>query len=291
MLQILGSEAFLGPLRDAAAAGESVLFRGKVEVDGEASRCYIKPFPPLTKQASGAPAENRSVISEALGYILAKSCGFSVARTAGIIILRQDQIPTAALEKLAAQSPSGDAEPEYLAWFSEDMRLSPLIVECPSDAPELVRQRNLSRVASDLANHKKSPGIASFDEWIENSDRHLGNLLGSSDGDLILIDHGRIFRTPAWSPGDLESSPLHLRNALMDLIDSFTPNWSERSPIRSARILAYKTFSVAWHKDGKSLAGGALSEFMAHSEVEQVLEFLSARLEPGYYTAKVGLIA
>lgn len=291
MLQVLGSEAFMGPLRDAATAGESVLFRGRIEVHGEPIRCYIKPFPPLIKRGDGDLTENRSIVSEALGYTLAKSCGLSVARTAGVIILHQDQIPMAALEKLAAQSPSGLAEPEYLAWFSEDMRVSPLIVECPSDAPELVRQRDFSRIASDLASHKKSPSIASFDEWTENSDRHLGNLIGSSDGELILIDHGGIFRTPTWSPEDLESSPLPLRNALMDLIDSFTPNWSERSPTRSACILAYKAFSVAWAKDGRTLASGALSEFMVHSEVEQVLEFLSARLEPGFYTAKLGLIA
>lgn len=290
MLQVLGSDAFLGPLRDAAAAGESVLFRGKIEAHGEAIRCYIKPFPAMIKNARGELAENRSIISEALGYTLAKSCGLSVARTAGVIVLNQDQIPAAALKKLSALSSTGLPEPEYLAWFSEDMRVSPLIVECPSDAPELVRQRNISRIASDLANHKKSPSIASFDEWTENSDRHLGNLLGSPDGDLILIDHGRIFRTPTWSPDNLESSPLPLRNALIDLIDSFTPTWSEKSPIRSARSLAYKTFSVAWHNEGKTLANSALSEFMADSEVEQVLEFLSARLEPGFYTEKVGLV-
>ncbi|MND23293.1 hypothetical protein D3C76_274230 [compost metagenome] len=290
MLEILGSDAFLGSLRDAAASGESVLFRGKIEVSGTQARCYIKPFATSIRLADGHIAENRSVVSEALGYFLAKSCGFEVANRAGAIILHRDQLPIGVLTQLARQHPTGQAQDEYLAWFSEDMRLDPLIAECPSDAPELMQQRNRSRIASELSENKASPRIASFDQWLENSDRHLGNLLGSPSGRLFLIDHGRLFRTPTWKPGSLESSPLPLRNALMDLIDSFIPNWSERSPTRSARILAYKAFSVAWQKEGRGIAGVVLSEFMDPPEVEQVLEFLTSRLDPGQYSAEVGLM-
>lgn len=290
MLEILGSDAFLGTLRDAAQAGESVLFRGKIQVGEVAARCYIKPFATLIGLPNGSSAENRSVVSEALGYCLARTCGFDVASRAGAIVLTAEQLPKSVLAKLATQDATGKSQDEYLAWFSEDMRLDALMVECPSDAPDLVQQRNRARIAIDLSSNKASPRIVSFDEWVENSDRHLGNLLGSPSANLLLIDHGRLFRTPTWSPDALESSPLPLRNALVDLIESFVPSWSARSPIRSARNLAYKSFSVAWQASGRSQAGSVLSEFMDPTEVEQVLEFLASRLDPGQYSAKVGLM-
>jgi len=290
MFEILGSEAFLGPLRDTDAAGENAIFRGKVAIGGETARCYIKPFPAEIAFKDGKTTENRTIISEALGHVLAGVCGFSVPRAAGAIILRRDQIPDNALKKLTGQTPGGIAQDEYAAWFSEDMRQDSLVVGCPSDAPELLRQRNLSRLAADLAANKVTPAIVSFDEWTENSDRHFGNLLGSSSGTLILIDHGRLFRHPSWNPHALDSSPLELRNALRELIDSMIPSWSTKTPTRSARSLAYNGFSVAWKSTGKDQAETVLTEFMDQPEVTQVLDFLASRLEPQHYSSQVGLI-
>lgn len=290
MVEILGSYAFIGPLRDADSPGENAIFRGKIEVGASSIRCYIKPFPAKTPIPGGGVAENRSIIGEALGYALGRVCGFSVASNAGVIILQHDQIPAAALERLINQTPGGQRQDEYFAWFSEDMRHPALMTECPSDAPEFLRQKNLSRVASDLAGHKSVPGIVSFDEWTENSDRHLGNLLGSPSGELTLIDHGRLFRHPSWAPRSLGVSPLELRNALMELIDSRIPSWSTKTPIRSARSMAYKAFSLAWKSEGKSQTESVLNEFMDPPEVIQVLDFLSSRLEPSHYTSQVGLM-
>jgi len=290
MFEILGSYAFLGPLRDADSPGENAIFRGKIEVGASSIRCYIKPFPAKTPIPGGGVIENRSIIGEALGYALGRVCGFSVASNAGVIILQHDQIPAAALERLISQTPDGRRQDEYFAWFSEDMRHPALMTECPSNAPEFLKQKNLSRIASDLASHKSVPSIVSFDEWTENSDRHLGNLLGSPSGELTLIDHSRLFRHPSWAPGSLAVSPLELRNALMELIDSRIPSWSTKTPIRSARSMAYKAFSLAWKSEGKSQTESVLNEFMDPPEVIQVLDFLSSRLEPSHYTSQVGLM-
>lgn len=290
MIEILGSHAFLGSLRDIATPGESVMFRGKIEVHGESIRCYVKPFPSMMIGADRESTENRSVISEALGHALGKACGFNVARNAGVIILQSNQIPDAALQRLASQSPDGTPQDEYLAWFSEDMRHPSLMSECPSDAPELLRQKNFSRIAANLASHKSSPAIVSFDEWTENSDRHLGNILGEPSGGLILIDHGRLFRHPSWSPSALGRAQSEARNALVELIESQDPSWSSKTPIRSARSMAYKSFSVAWKTEGRLHAELILAEFMDPPDVDQVLEFLAERLEPSQYTQKVGLM-
>lgn len=266
------------------------MFRGKIEVNGESIRCYIKPFPSMLTGEDCETTENRSVISEALGHALGKACGFTVARNAGIIILQSDQIPDAALQKLVSKSPDNTPQDEYFAWFSEDMRHPSLMSECPSDAPELLRQKNFSRIAVNLASHKSSPAIVSFDEWTENSDRHLGNILGEPGGGLILIDHGRLFRHPSWSPAALGLAQSEARNALVELIESQDPSWSSKTPIRSARSMAYKSFSVAWKAEGRLHAELILAEFMDPPDIDQVLEFLAERLEPSQYTQKVGLM-
>jgi hypothetical protein len=290
MVEFLDSDAFLGPLGDAAMHGENAIFRGRIEVGSRNVRCYIKPFAATIRSPSGVSLTNNSVIGEALGYTLAKASGLAVADTAGVIILRSYQIPENVLRKLLSQ-PSGSAPPaEYVAWFSEDMKHPALLAECPSDAPELMQIRNRSRVAADLADNKAIPAVVSFDEWTENNDRHLGNLLGGPSGGLILIDHGRLFRTPSWTPASLNLDPLVARNALQELIDGIVPSWSTRTPIRSARKLAYKAFSVAWKADGRRKAESVLTEFLPPSEVTQVLEFLAARLEPSHYMPKVGLM-
>ncbi len=290
MVEFLDSNAFLGPLRDAPMHGENAIFRGRIDVGSRSVRCYIKPFVATLRSSSGSSSTNNSVISEALGYTLAKASGLTVADTAGVIILRSDQIPENVLRKLLSQ-PSGSAPAtEYVAWFSEDMKYPALLAECPSDAPDLMQIRNRSRVAADLAANGSAPAVLSFDEWTENSDRHLGNLLGGPSGGLVLIDHGRLFRTPAWTPASLGLDPALARNALRELIDGVIPGWSNRTRIRSARQLAYKAFSVAWKADGRDKAESILTEFLPPSEVTQVLEFLAARLEPSHYTSTVGLM-
>lgn len=290
MFEIMGSYAFIGPLRDTDASGENAIFRGKVEVAGKTVRCYIKPFPMSIHGQGGAIVENREVISEALGYALAKVCGLNVASTAGVIILELDQIPEAARAKLLKQSPKGASQAEYLAWFSEDMRHPALAIGCPSDAAELLLLKNFARIAAELADHKSTPAIVSFDEWTENNDRHFGNLLGCPSGTLTLIDHGRLFRHPSWDPKTLSTNPLEPHNALKVLIDSQVPGWSDRTPIRSARALAYNGFSVAWQADGRESAENVLTEFLEEPEVTLVLDFLASRLEPQQYNPRVGLM-
>jgi hypothetical protein len=159
MFEIMGSYAFLGPLRDTNTAGENAIFRGKIEVAGKTVRCYIKPFPVSIHGQGGTIAENKAVISEALGYALAKVCGLNVPGSAGVIILEIDQIPEVARAKLLKQTPKGVSQVEYLAWFCEDMKHPALSVDCPSDAPDFLLLKNFARIATELAADKTATAI------------------------------------------------------------------------------------------------------------------------------------
>jgi len=158
------------------------------------------------------------------------------------------------------------------------------------DGHPSIRQAAISRLALTLSKNDQTPTIITFDEWTENSDRNLGNLLGSADGEMTLIDHGRLLRYPTWSPKNLEASPYALRNVISDLLNNFIPHWSEKTPIKSARLLAYNNLSVCWKSGSKSAAEKLLTEFLDTNDVESVLEFLSSRLEQSNYNSAVGLL-
>ncbi|SEQ90522.1 hypothetical protein SAMN04244573_02492 [Azotobacter beijerinckii] len=288
MIQVLGSSAYTGELRSPQSRGISPLFRGKISV-GEASlRCYIKPMPDTVKLGKQV-VENREVLSEALGYTLAKAANYAVPDAAGIIMLKREQIPESVLEHLNAITPGG-LQQDYLAWFSQDMQHPSLLKRHIDDAPDFLKDLQLKRLAVRLAAHPETPAIVTFDEWTENSDRNLGNLLESADGKLTLIDHGRLFRLPIWQAATLSTSGLPLSNVIRELVDACTPHWSNKTPTKAARAMAYNSLAGTWRKDGQAAARQVLEEFLDSSDVTHVIAFLESRLEPAHYNKVVGLL-
>jgi len=55
-----------------------------------------------------------------------------------------------------------------------------------------------------------------FDSLTANIDRHPGNLLFGGGGQVWLIDHGRCFTGPSWSPRDLERPDASVANRLRE---------------------------------------------------------------------------
>lgn len=289
MIPTLSSNAFAGQLRAPASKGASPIFRGKIKIGDQSIHCYIKPLPDMI-EVGGQALENREIVSEALGYILAKKAGYSVAENAGIINLRLDQIPADVLAQLQAATPKGAPQNDYLAWFSQDMQHPSLLKRHITDAPEHMQQLQLRRLALHLANHPHAPSLITFDEWTENSDRNLGNLLEAVDGALSLIDHGRLFRLPIWKPSRLATSGLPMRNVIRELIDTHTPHWSERTPTKSARTMAYNKLSMTWRSDGAAAAQRVLADFLDDQEATLVIDFLAMRLEPAHFNKVVGIL-
>lgn len=290
MIPTLSSNAFAGQLRDPHPHGISPIFRGRIELNAETIRCYIKPLPDYITVAGGVVTTNRELLNEALGYTIAKAAGFSVASNAGIIMLTPDQIPPATLAHLREITPPSKPQDDYLAWFSEDMQQPSLLRRIDRSLPQPLLNRQLAHVAKKLAKNSESAAIVSFDEWTENSDRNLGNLLERADGRLSLIDHGWLFRSPVWSPMGLGANPIRLRNVLRELIDSHEPSWSEKPATKSARLLAYTNLAAAWRNQGATAAQAVLAEFLEAIDQNAIMSFLSDRLDPPNYKRVVGLL-
>lgn len=290
MIQTLSSDAFAGQLPAPTSTGVSPIFRGKIKLGEESLRCYIKPLPDHYELPGGHLRENREILNEALGYTVAKHAGHPVAEHAGIIMLNLEQIPDRTRQHLQKITPRSQPQSDYLAWFSQDMQQPSLLKRIDVSAPEPLRNRQLRHLAAKLAKHPDTPGIVTLDEWTENSDRNLGNLLERPDGMLSLIDHGWLFRSPLWSPDALYANPAALRNVVRELIDENVGAWSEKAPIKSARLMAYNNLVSAWRARGAEAARTVLEEFLDAAESNLVMSFLSDRLDPPTYKKAVGLL-
>ena len=291
MIQVLNSSFFGGQISAPKNVGVNPLFRAKISVNGESVRCYVKPAPDSYKNKDGTFFLNREITSEALGYVLGKACGMSMADNAGVIVLERDMIPADILGQLD-EITHGDKQESFLAWFSQDMTYPNLVERLIGDPKNDFQAKRIRRVAEKLAKHPDSPALVSFDEWLLNSDRHLGNLLAAAKGKMMLIDQGRIFRQPSWQPASLGPVGARCKNTFELMLKTYTPRWSEQLPIKSARSLAYNTISVAFRGDGASAARNVLKEMMMEdSDVDTVIDYLAGRLDPVQYNQFVELLA
>lgn len=290
MIHFLSSDSFSGQLRDPSRTGLNPLFRAKIRIGDASLHCYVKPIPDKVWTSPGSVIyESSEIMSEAIGHTLAKVVGLQVSKNVGVIQLDRAQIPEGVRSRLDAISPLGPQE-TYLAWFSEDTTHPNLYQMHVDAAPEFLRVRQSRRLAVALSKNASIPGIISFDAWLQNSDRHLSNLLWAAGGGYTLIDHGRLFVWPDWTPATLHRRA-KCSNRLMDIIDSHVPQWSENLPIRSARLLAYNSFSVAFREKGSAAATATLSNFLDDEGSSQVVDFITSRLDNGKYSKELGMLA
>lgn len=290
MIETLRSDAFGGVLRAPVSVGISPIFRAKIRVGEESRRCYVKP---LTDQircpTSGRSVANQEIVNEALGYVLAKACSLKVPSSAGVILLQREQIPRQLWHELD-KAGCGQAQADYLCWFSEDMEYPSLKQRHLSEAKlESLHDRRLKRLSHQLAKNADSPCIIAFDGWLRNSDRNAGNLLESGPNELTLIDQGRILNFPNWTPGQLGTFGHPCVNRLQWLIDLHNPHWSDMLPNSSARIMAYNGFAVTFRQDGEVAARQVLAEFFDEQvDIDAIILLLHDLLDPTSYAKTAG---
>lgn len=116
--------------------------------------------------------EPRKIAAEMFGALLAQEAGFQYARP-GIV---QDRTTE-------------------LWWYSSRMQGSPDLTRrfgITAGLPPAAAERQLRMLVEWLSSCPAFPSIVAWDEWANNRDRNLGNLLVNGD-DLVLIDHEEAF--------------------------------------------------------------------------------------------------
>lgn len=290
-IHLMDSDALSGVLTAPTASGVSPIFRAKIRVNGESVRCYVKPQPDIIHcPATGTLVPNREVINEAIGHVLAKSCGLLTPDTVGIILLNQNQIPESV--RLGLWNIS-DEQASYLCWFSKDMIHPNLAQKHISANDAFLQDRQVKRLAHALSEDKDTPQIIAFDDWLKNTDRHIGNLLESQSGRRYLIDHGRILNFPNWYPGKLGMTGPNIpaENRLKKLIDTHVEKWSEKLPVKSSMMMAYKSFSVSFRSGGEIAARKVLNDFFESEEVDSIISLLHTMNTPANYAKASGMLS
>ncbi len=292
MIQTLSSNAFAGVLSPPKVTGVSPLFRAKIRVNGESLRCYVKPLPDMIDcPVRHTSVANQELVNEALGYVLAKACSFSVPDVAGVILLEQAQIPDVALNELRRLG-RGTLQPNYFCWFTKDMAYPNLVQKHMGGIKlQFMEQRRIKRLAKQLADSPDSAKVIAFDDWLLNSDRHPGNLLDGG-ARLMLIDQGRIFMYPNWQPGGVGSMGYGqvFINRLRNFIDQHEPNWSEKLHQKSEILMAYNAFAVDFRDRGEDAARTVLAHFFDTIDIDAIIHLLRSRHDPAAYAKASGMV-
>ncbi|MFT0140747.1 HipA family kinase [Alcanivoracaceae bacterium MT1] len=120
------------------------------------------------------------------------------------------------------------------------------------------------------------PGTISFDEFIANDDRHLGNIVYAPDRrEFWLIDHGRALTGTYWNHWGLEDPEISVRNLLAD---ESADKWDEaqrRNIIKSAESLVLRCSEIAMTDLDMD---GHFAKIDPSTDRQEIINFLQGRL-------------
>lgn len=147
--------------------------------DGKRTKAYVKRF---------LKCNFLGLVNETTGYILAKHSNLPVPSKAGLIKVNPNSFP----------NPN-----EYNEWAF-------VISEAPGSTPGSFYDNGALEHCKSLmdlvANWSKVSDTITFDDWVANQDRNLGNLVVAGVNDIFLIDHSNLPFTLNWQIKDLSPS-------------------------------------------------------------------------------------
>lgn len=176
------------PILDASAWRE---FRGKpanaglnetthlakiADTSGKLHDCFVKLL----------PMDGPALLCEALGWLLARKSDVSCPAFGAIVLVPVDE-----LRKCGPLPSKFDGMPLCPAWCSEIV------------AGKSVRQIHkmfyfIAR--KNCLRSKDARKIAAFDQWSDLRDRNFGNVIQSSKGGYVAIDHESLLHDLLWVP-------------------------------------------------------------------------------------------
>lgn len=258
-------------------------FWGRIEVNEEEPpvSCLIKAyrdFVSIDTPAGRERREDRSLLNEILGYSLAKSCGYAVPDTAGVILLKREQIPNV---------PAWLTEDEWLCWFTSRVDYPDLNLHY-SQMRVMFKDAE-RRVLKELRESGQLADIVAFDDWLQNPDRNLGNLLRTGDGKYVLIDHGRLFGSELWTPLKLKNVG-SVENIMENLLGS---DHTQSLPFKSRRYLACQNINKALKQTGLAAIQPWVDACFGQGTLaaKAVTDHIQRRADPDQAQMKIGLLA
>jgi hypothetical protein len=234
------------PLTASNGKGVNETWRGRVHLlDGTTVLAYVKLL------------DSKQLANELLGAELARAVGFQVPDS---FLVRIDK--SAHTEIFQKMRIAGD---QVIAFGCRDVARDSLArrYRCEGDA----------FLCWFVHACKLWKRLASFDAWVGNIDRHLGNALVGGPDDVWLIDHGHCFTGPNWTEGSLLPSATFVNR----LINELTPFLSEanRDELAIEAVDAQRVFDVV-HVEG-AIADCHVEPFLSLGERTALARFVELR--------------
>ncbi len=232
---------------------------------GVEHKCFVKI----------CPTQYPTPFTEAFAYLVAEALELPRPKFAALVF-----VP---IQKLSMAMPLDQH------WLAHSTALA----FCASAVPGKHITSNWSFLAHFRAarafKHNDVARIAAFDMWLENQDRHTGNLMRSKDGGYVPIDNELILYSIAW----LNSGVRYVHNSLLKRAEE----------VLSAE--AYKRFVVdiatasRSHEDALHAALPGLQRCISTMVADkasaarldaQVMQFLKTRAHPHWLANELGCI-
>lgn len=235
------------------------------DTTGKLHDCYVKLLAP-----------NRpSLLCEAIGWLLTQSIGVP-STTFGAIVL----VPVSELLKtgMALPDPIGDWE------------------TCPAWCSEIVSGKSVRQVhkwafwlaRKNCLRSKDTRHIAALDVWADNRDRNYGNVIRSTDGGYVSIDHETLLHDLLWRPTGICFEP---RSLLAEAEQHLSSEELKRFHVEM--VAASNSHATGLLDADSDITDIISALYPAHAAQlkESIFAYLNERSQAGWLASQMGIIA
>lgn len=264
------------PILDASAWRE---FRGKTapsginqtthlakvaDAKGMLHDCYVKLL----------PTDTPALLCEAIGWLLARKSDVACPSFGAILLVPVDKLR------------------ECTPLPAEFNRMT----LCPAWCSEVVAGKTVKQIHTmayfvarkNCLRSKDIRKIAAFDEWSDLRDRNFGNVIASSKGGYVAIDHETLLHDLLWIPAGRNYVEWSLLKEAKSALDAASVKKFQVDMANAARVHAKALLDVAVDLNAivSQLQPGN-SEALSQS----IHQTLAARSQPDWLSNKLGVIA
>lgn len=267
LIPILDSKAWLEFRGKPESAGQNLtthlaLIQGP---SGQEHKCYVK----------ASPHGNPMAFTEAAGWLVADALDLPRPKFAALVSL-----PVAKVRAHMKLDQHWMRYPEVLAFCSSAVEGKHLTGRWKWFA-QLRVQKALKHI--DVMR------IAAFDQWVENQDRHTGNLLRTASGGYVPIDNELILYSLIWQAAGYSYLPNSLKAQASAILKH-----GAYTKFEASMIVSSQSHEAAFQKAWPALLHlvNALVADPAHAQnlSNNMLQFLGSRAQPDWLPIELGHI-
>ncbi|GAA78513.1 hypothetical protein [Pseudoalteromonas sp. BSi20495] len=199
-VEVLGESRLLDILSRATDGAMADTFICNVNWDdGVVRKSFVKRY---------VTSNQLALVNEITGYIIANGCSLSIPGKVGIINLS---------DNLFSTQLNQDPNQKYHEWCI-------VVSAVNGKTPNSYYPDQMSKckaLINILAGWELLADAISFDDWVANQDRNLGNFVIESKNKIYLIDHSNLPVSLNWEPSQLVATQEY-ENQLINILNYFT---------------------------------------------------------------------